>query len=58
MTIIGRDSYFYILSFKHVDDLNHICLEGPWVVDGALFILEKWRPNLVIERLQLNFVSI
>ena len=56
--IIERDSYFYILSFEHVDDLNHICLEGPWAVDGALFILEKCRPNLVIERLQLNFVSI
>jgi len=27
-------------------------------VDGVLFVLEKWRPNLVIEWLQLNFVSI
>ena len=27
--IIGRDSYFYILRFEHVNDLNHICLEGP-----------------------------
>ena len=56
--IIRRDSNFYILNFKHVDDLNHICSEGPWAVDGALLVLEKWSPNLVIERLQLNFVSI
>lgn len=26
-------------------------------MDGALLILEKWRPNLVLGRLQLNFVS-
>ena len=56
--INGSDSYFYILHFEHVDDLNHICSEGPRGMDGALFALEKWRPNLVIERLQLNFVSI
>ena len=42
--IIGRDSYFYILRFEHVDDLNHICSEGPWAVDGALFVLDLfWR---------------
>ena len=44
--INGRDSYFYILHFEHVDDLNHIYSEGPRATDGALFALEKWRPNL------------
>ena len=41
----GRESYFYIIHFEHIDDLNHICSEGPWSVDSALFVLEKWRPN-------------
>ena len=41
-----------------MDDLNHVCEEGPWSVDGALFILEKWRPNLVISKLQVNFISV
>lgn len=27
-------------------------------MDGALFILDQWRPNLVLGRLQLNFVSL
>ena len=35
-----------------------ICIEGPWAVDGALLVLERWRPNLVIGNLQLNFISI
>ena len=58
VSVIGRDSFFYILHFEVLEDLNHFCSEGPWAVDGALLILEKWRPNLVVSRLQLNFVSI
>lgn len=27
-------------------------------MDGAFFILEQWRLNLVLGRLQLNFVSL
>ncbi|XP_075674986.1 uncharacterized protein At4g02000-like [Castanea sativa] len=41
-----------------IDDLNHVCNEGPWSVDRALFVLEKWRPNLILGRLQLNYVSL
>ena len=35
-----------------------MCNEGPWVVDGALLILEKWRPNLVFNKLHIYFISI
>ena len=55
--MVGRESYFYILHFAHTEDLNHVCNEGPWSVDGALLIMEKWRPNLVLGKLQLNYVS-
>lgn len=58
MQIVGRDSYFYILHFNYMEDLNHICNNSPWAVDGAMFVLEKWRPNLVLERLQLNFIAV
>ena len=27
-------------------------------MDGALLVLEKWRPNLVLNKLHLNYVSI
>ena len=56
--VVGRDTYFYLIHFEMLDDLNHACIEGPWAVDGALLILEKWRPNLVLSRLQLNHVSL
>ena len=29
VTIVGRDSYFYILHFEHMDDLHHVCTKGP-----------------------------
>ena len=41
-----------------MEDLDHMCNEGPWVVDGALLILEKWRPNLVFNKLHIYFISI
>lgn len=56
--MVGRDSYFYIFHFEYLEDLQHICNEGPWAVDGALLLLEKWRPNLVLGNLQVNYVSI
>ena len=56
--VVGRDSSFYILHFEYLEDLNHMCSEGPWSVDGALLILEKWRPNLVISNLQVNYIAI
>lgn len=35
-----------------------MCNDSPWAVDGALFVLERWRSNLVLDRLHLNFVSL
>ena len=56
--VVGRDSYYFILHFDVHDDLIYICDEGPWAVEGALLILERWRSNLVIRGLQLNYVSL
>ena len=58
VSIMGRESYFYIFHFEYVEDLLHICNEGPWVVDGALLVLERWRTNLVLSHLQLNYISV
>ena len=55
---MGRDSHYFILHFDVLDDLLDICGEGPWAVDGALLVMERWRPNLVIHGLQLNYVSL
>lgn len=35
VSIVGRESYFYIFHFKFLEDLMHICIEEPWAVDGA-----------------------
>ena len=44
--------------FELEEDLEHMCAEGPWSVDGAFLGLEKWRPNLAFNRLHLNYASI
>ena len=58
ISIVGRELYFYIFYFEFLEDLMHIYTEGPWEVDGALLVLEQWRPNLVIRNLQLKFILI
>ena len=58
MTVMGRDSFYYVIHFESMEDLKYMCSEGPWSLDGVLLVLEKWRPNLVISKLHLNFVSI
>ena len=58
VTVVGRESYFYVLHFEYMKDLTHICEEGPWVVEGAFFILKKWRSNLVLNRVQLNHIFV
>ena len=40
--IVGRNSYFYLIHFELMEDLNHICNEGSWEVDGAMLVLERW----------------
>jgi len=58
VTVVVRESYFYILHFEYNEDLQHICNEGLWALEGALLVLEKWRPNLVLNHLHLNYISI
>nr|POF19576.1 hypothetical protein CFP56_40242 [Quercus suber] len=40
VSIVRRESYFYIFHFKFLEDLMHICIEEPWAIDGALQVLE------------------
>ena len=58
VTVVGRDSFYYVIHFETMEDLEYMCSEGPWSIDGALLVLEKWRPILVMSKLHLNFVSI
>ena len=58
VSVVGRESYYYIIHFEDLEDLTHICNEGPWAVDGALLMLERWRPNLILSHLQLNYISV
>uniref|UniRef100_A0A2N9F2D4 Uncharacterized protein n=1 Tax=Fagus sylvatica TaxID=28930 RepID=A0A2N9F2D4_FAGSY len=56
--VVGRNYHYYILHFDILDDLLYICGEGPWALDRALLVLERWRNNIVLDGLQINFVSL
>ncbi len=40
VTVVRRDSHYFIIHFDVLDDLLYICSEGPWALDGALLVLE------------------
>ena len=40
VSIIRRDSFFYLIHFEVLKDLNHFFLKRPWAVDGAFWY---WR---------------
>lgn len=54
MTIVGKDSYFYLLHFNSTEDLNNICNNSPWAINGSLFVLKKWWSNFVFLWVQLH----
>ena len=56
--VVGREAYFYVLHFDSQEDLLHVREEGPWSVKGALLIVEKWRPNMVLDSLGLYKITI
>ena len=58
VTVIGREAYFYVLHFENQEDFLHVCEEGPWSVEGALLIVERWRQNIVPDSLGLDKITI
>ena len=58
ISVVGKDSFSYLIHFESLEDPEHMCLKGPWSIDGAFLVLEKWQPNLVMNKMHLNFVSI
>ena len=41
VTIVRRESNFYVLHFEYMEDLTYICEEGPWVVEGLSLSLRN-----------------
>ena len=58
LVFLGYHIIVFFIFHYYTLIVEYMCSEGPWSIDGALLVLEKRRPNLVLSKLHLNFVSI
>ncbi|GJW59910.1 gag-pol polyprotein [Tanacetum coccineum] len=48
--IITNDSGFYFLKFISDEGLNFVLENGPWLVDGKPFFVQKWEAGLCMDK--------
>lgn len=47
------ENNFFIIKFSSVEYLLSILHNGPYSVDGALFVLHRWEPELELRNLRI-----
>lgn len=56
--VISRNNNFYVLKFDTLEDLHAILHNGPYAIDGALFVLTRWRPNVSAENIRIHKILV
>ncbi|KAI7983960.1 hypothetical protein LOK49_LG15G00962 [Camellia lanceoleosa] len=49
--VYGRSKNHYVFLFERVGDMHRIVDNGPYAIQGALLIVDYWKPDLVLDRL-------
>ncbi|KAI7996137.1 hypothetical protein LOK49_LG10G02396 [Camellia lanceoleosa] len=51
MHVSGRSKNHYVFLFEWAGDMYRIVDNGPYAIQGALIIVDYWKPDLVLDRL-------
>ncbi|XP_028120845.1 uncharacterized protein LOC114318182 [Camellia sinensis] len=49
--VYGRSKNHYVFLFEHLSDMHRIAENGPYALQGALIIVDYWKPDLILDRL-------
>ncbi|KAI8031189.1 hypothetical protein LOK49_LG01G01379 [Camellia lanceoleosa] len=49
--VYGRSKNFFVFLFERVGDMHRIVDNGPYAIQGALLVVDYWKPELVLDRL-------
>ncbi|CAL5420923.1 unnamed protein product [Camellia sinensis] len=49
--VYGRSKNHYVFLFEHLSDMHRIAENGPYALQGALLIVDYWKPDLILDRL-------
>ncbi|KAI8025792.1 Uncharacterized protein LOK49_LG02G00819 [Camellia lanceoleosa] len=56
--VYGRSKNHYVFLFEHIGDMHRIAENGSYALQGALLIVDYWKPNLVLDRLIFDKMTI
>ncbi|KAI8023918.1 hypothetical protein LOK49_LG03G00614 [Camellia lanceoleosa] len=56
--VYDRSKNHYVFLFERVGDMHRIVDNGPCAIQGALLIVDYWKPDLVLDRLIFNKMMI
>lgn len=56
--LVGMENNFFIIKFSSVEYLLAILHNGPYSVDGALFVLRRWEPGLELRNLRITEILV
>ncbi|KAI8026929.1 Uncharacterized protein LOK49_LG02G02300 [Camellia lanceoleosa] len=49
--VYGRSKNYFVFLFERVGDMHRIFDNGPYAIQGALLIVDYWKPELVLNQL-------
>ncbi|KAL2225355.1 UNVERIFIED_CONTAM: hypothetical protein Sindi_3049900 [Sesamum indicum] len=56
--VTGTNNGFFFLQFKSVAAMEDVIEGGPWLFQGQPIVLQKWKPRMVLRKLQHTQVPV
>ncbi|KAL8150867.1 hypothetical protein V2J09_020675 [Rumex salicifolius] len=51
MIVVGNN--YYVVKFCNLEELNHVLVDGPWIIGKSYLMIRRWKPNFCSERIYL-----
>ncbi|GMP72983.1 hypothetical protein CsSME_00030847 [Camellia sinensis var. sinensis] len=56
--VYSRNKNHYVFLFESAGDMHRIVDNGPYAIQGALLIVDYWKPDLILDRLLFDKMMI
>ncbi|KAI7995471.1 hypothetical protein LOK49_LG11G00655 [Camellia lanceoleosa] len=52
--VYGRSKDFFLFFFEHEQDMHRIAKNRPYAINGALLVVDYWKPDMIMEHLVIE----
>nr|GEX81132.1 hypothetical protein [Tanacetum cinerariifolium] len=56
--MFSNDNEVFCFKFKHEKEMNYVLENSPWMVNGRPHIVQKWSPDVCLEKPEPNKISL